>query len=434
MRHDVAPGLASLARTYLRTFPGDATRRLDDAPVGEVARIVRGEPVRYAVPVMERLAPDLAAQVLAELPPDAARDLVGAMDPVQTAAILGWMDEEPRDALLARLDTGLGRDLRQMTSYPAETAARLMDPRAVGFRRGATVHQALSRLRSIRDRRIADIFLIDDDRRLTGRVPLQVLAVASPSALLESLAESPEAVQAIDPQEDVIERYTKGRLASLPVVDFEGRLLGVIRSDTLAAIAQEDVVADMQAMVGVSRDERALSAVSFSVRRRLPWLQINLGTAFLAAAVVGLFEGTIARFTALAILLPVVAGQSGNAGAQALAVTMRGLAMREIRIGQWPSVVRKEASVALINGIAVALTTSGGVYLWSQSVGLSLVIGISMVLSMIAAGIAGVLVPTLLTMVGQDPAQSSSIILTTVTDIVGFGSFLGIATLLSQLL
>jgi magnesium transporter len=187
-------------------------------------------------------------------------------------------------------------------------------------------------------------------------------------------------------------------------------------------------------MVGASREERALSRVSFAVRKRLPWLEINLATAFLAAAVVGLFEATIAQFTALAVLLPVVAGQSGNTGAQALAVTMRGLALREIRVRQWPQVTRKEASVALINGIAVAVTTSAGVLLWSASIGLALVIGTSMVLSMVAAGIAGVIVPTVLTASDQDPAQSSSIILTTVTDVVGFSSFLGIATLLSSML
>jgi magnesium transporter len=344
------------------------------------------------------------------------------------------MEDEARDALLSRLDGSLARELRLMAEYPAETAGRLMDPRAIGFRPGTTVEQALARLRAVSGRRIADVFLTDDERILTGRVPLQTLAVASPSALLESMAQPPVAVRAIDPQEEVVERFTSGRLTSLPVVDFEGRLLGVIRYDTLATTAQEDAAGDMQAMVGVSRQERALSPVSFAVRKRLPWLEINLATAFLAAAVVGLFEGTIARFTALAVLLPVVAGQSGNTGAQALAVTMRGLAMREIRIGQWPRVLRKEASVAFLNGIAVSLTTAAGVFVWSQSPGLALVIGVSMVLSMIAAGAAGVLVPTTLTTLGQDPAQSSSIILTTVTDVVGFASFLGIATLLSGML
>jgi magnesium transporter len=187
-------------------------------------------------------------------------------------------------------------------------------------------------------------------------------------------------------------------------------------------------------MVGASKEERALSKTTFAVRKRLPWLQINLATAFLAAAVVGIFEHTIAQFTALAVLLPVVAGQSGNTGAQALAVTMRGLALREIRLHHWLRISFKEINVAAINGVAVALTTAAGVYIWSQSVGLALVIMLSMVISMIAAGLSGAIIPMILTALGQDPAQSSSIILTTVTDVVGFFSFLGIAAMLASML
>ena len=155
-------------------------------------------------------------------------------------------------------------------------------------------------------------------------------------------------------------------------------------------------------------------------------------TAFLAAAVVGLFESTITKYTALAVLLPVVAGQSGNTGAHALAVTMRGLALREIRIRQWPRVVFKEASTAFLNGLAVAATTALGLWVWSSSVGLAGVIGISMILSMVIAGVAGAAIPLLLTAARQDPAQSSSIVLTTVTDVAGFFSFLGIASLFAE--
>ena len=434
MRNEASAGIAGLARTFLRSFPDEASRHLDELPVKEIARLLRAEPVRHAVPLVERLAPNVAAKVMATMPAESRRDVVATMDPVRAVAILGWMDDAARKALLGLLDAALARELGMMAEYPQESAGRLMDPRVMGFKPGTTVQQALARLRSAPTHRVADVFFTDDERHLIGTVALQELAVAPPGALIDTLVRPAIAVHAIDPQEEVAEHFNKGRLASLAVVDFEGRLIGVIRYDTLATTAQEDVASDMQAMVGVSRDERALSPVSFAVKKRLPWLEINLATAFLAAAVVGLFEGTIARFTALAVLMPVVAGQSGNTGAQALAVTMRGLAMREIRIGHWPRVVRKEASVALLNGVAVSLTTAAGVFVWSRSPGLALVIGVSMVLSMIVAGIAGVLVPTALTMFGQDPAQSSSIILTTVTDVVGFASFLGIATMLAALL
>jgi magnesium transporter len=208
----------------------------------------------------------------------------------------------------------------------------------------------------------------------------------------------------------------------------------VIRHAALVEAAQQEASVDLQTMVGASRAEHALSPSLFAVRMRLPWLQVNLLTAFLAAAVVGIFEDTIARFTALAVLLPVVAGQSGNTGAQALAVTMRGLALREVRARHWWRVASKEAAAAAVNGLAVAATTCLGVWLWSRSQGLVLVIGLSMWLSMTLAGLAGALIPMALTAARQDPAQSSSILLTTVTDVVGFVSFLGIATLLSGLL
>ena len=235
-------------------------------------------------------------------------------------------------------------------------------------------------------------------------------------------------------REEVVQQLEQHRITDLPVVDLSGRLIGIIRYDALMTAVREESSIDIQTMVGASRDERALSKVSFVVRKRLPWLSINLLTAFLAATVVGLFEGTIAKFTALAVLLPVVAGQSGNTGAQALAVTMRGLALREIGTSQWMRVARKEIGAAFVNGIAIAVLTGAGVFVWSSSVGLVMVIGVSMVISMLAAALSGVIIPIVLSSLGQDPAQSSSIILTTVTDVVGFFSFLGIATMLSGML
>jgi magnesium transporter len=266
-------------------------------------------------------------------------------------------------------------------------------------------------------------------------VSLEALVSAEAETPLGRLSRGvPFSVLSTAPRDELIAAIRQRNLTTVPVVDLDGVLLGVIRAEAMLQAVEEETSADILMMVGASREERALSPVSFAVRKRLPWLQINLLTAFLAAAVVGIFESTIARFTALAILLPVVAGQSGNTGAQALAVTMRGLTTREIRVRHWAHVALKEIQVAAVNGVGVALTTSLGVFVWSRSVGLALVIAISMILSMVAAGLAGALIPVILTAARQDPAQSSSIILTTVTDIVGFFSFLGIATVLSSML
>lgn len=427
-------GAVALARSYLSRFPAAAARVIESAPLDEAVALLQAQPTPRAVAVMERLASNVAADLLQAAPPAVAQRWIAAMDPVRAAAGIAWLDDEARAHLLNDVDGRSARELRQMSEFPAGTAGRLMDPRVLSLRRGTLVREALRQLRAVRARQVSDVFIVDDQSLLIGRVRVQDLAVADEDDTIDDLIEPAVSINGTATSEEVVGILTERLLPSLPVVDLDGRLLGVIRHDTLVKTAQQDVAADIQAMVGASREERALSRVSFAVRKRLPWLEINLATAFLAASVVGLFESTITQFTALAVLMPVVAGQSGNTGAQALAVTMRGLALREIRIGHWARVARKESLVAFINGWAIALTTAAGVLAWSGSPGLALVIGISMVISMLAAGLAGATIPMVLTAIGQDPAQSSSIVLTTVTDVVGFASFLGIATILASLL
>jgi magnesium transporter len=356
------------------------------------------------------------------------------MDPSVLASLLSRLDGESKDRILHRFSKAEGTELRDLMNYPPETAGSLMDPQVMVFRPETTVEEALEKLRQSPKRRIYDVFTIGPSGSLAGSIPLQDIAAAPLDKRLVELTRTSPSVLAMESREQISQLLETYKVTSLAVVDLDNRLLGVIRHETLLAAAQAEATLDIQTMVGVSRRERALSTASFAVRKRLPWLNINLATAFLAAGVVGLFEQTIAQFTALAVLLPVVAGQSGNTGSQALAVTMRGLALREIRTQQWLRVAVKEVAVAFYNSIVIAAVTAAAVYFWSGSAGLSLVIGSSMILSMVAAGLAGAVIPMILTGLGQDPAQSSSIILTTVTDVAGFLSFLGIASLFSPML
>jgi len=416
-------------------YPAEVARIVGSQPQREIIQLLESKPPPIAVKLFQRLTPDVAAQLLPDLDIKLAGQFLALLDPAQAAALLARVDDGPRERLLSSLEAGIAKELKLLMSYPADCAGNFMDPRVTTFHSDATVKEARARLRGLPQKRVYDIFLVDSENRLVGSVSLQNIILERPHRrLIELINGTPISVHAMATREEVVELLNQRRLASLAVVDLDERLLGVIRHDALIAAAQEEASVNIQTMVGASKEERALSNTTFAVRKRLPWLQINLATAFLAASVVGIFEDTIARFTALAVLLPVVAGQSGNTGAQALAVTMRGLALREIRLHHWIRVSLKEVNVAAINGIAVALTTSIGVYLWSQSFGLSLVIGISMIISMVAAGLSGAVIPMILTALGQDPAQSSSIVLTTVTDVVGFFSFLGIATLLSSML
>jgi len=427
--------VAALNLRFLLDYPREAARRLEAMPAREVSALLAAQPVHAVVPVWNSLATDVEQAVFSELPQERAADLLAELEPARSAALLNRLDEAERERYDGLLNPQVAAEIRALMQYRPASAGKLMDPRVLAFRADLTAQEALTRLRLAKRRGLRELYLIDDDGRLDARVYIQDLALADPEETLARIARKiAVAVQDTAPREEVVEKMQQDAVTDLPVVDFDGRLVGVIRQAKLATAVQQETTLDMQTMVGASRDERALSPATFAVIKRLPWLQINLLTAFLAASVVGLFEGTIAKYTALAVLLPVVAGQSGNAGAQALAVTMRGLVLREISLRHWPRVVLKEVNVGLMNGLAVAATTALGVYVWSKSLGLVMVIAAAMVISMIAAGFAGALVPITLQRLGQDPAQSSSIILTTVTDVVGFFSFLGIATLFSSLL
>jgi magnesium transporter len=435
MSNGAEAAIAALNQHFLLDYPREAAWRIEAMPASEVGQLLAAQPLHVVVPVWHSLASDVEQAVFSELPEERALELLAELEPSHSAALLSRMEEAEQEHHLGRLNPQVASEIRSLMQYEPDSAGQLMDPRVLAFRGELTAHEALARLRQSKSRGLREIYLVDEDGRLDGRVDIQDLALAEPAEPLARLKRKiADAVEVTAPREEVVEKIQQEAVTDLPVINFDGHLLGVIRQATLASAVQEETTLDIQTMVGASRDERALSSATFSVAKRLPWLQINLLTAFLAATVVGLFESTIAQYTALAVLLPVVAGQSGNAGAQALAVTMRGLVLREISLRHWPRVVFKELNVGLMNGLAIAATTALGVYVWSKSLGLVLVIAASMVISMVVAGLAGALVPIMLKRVGQDPAQSSSIILTTVTDVVGFFSFLGIATLFSALL
>lgn len=432
---DAAAAVAALTRRYFADYPHEAARQLELMAPADAAAALSVQPPQHAVRPWQRLAPDVARAVLDALDDERARALLAAAPAAVSAGVLAQCEAPDRERRLALLDPVVARELRDLLAYPEATAGRLMDPVVSPVRDDYTVEETRERLRAMRRRGLRELFVVDREGRLAGRVEIQELATADGSMPLAALMRPPLAIaRELDPREDVVEILQQQPITELPVVGAEGRFVGVIRQAALVSALEQETSVDIQTMVGASRDERALSGSLFAVRKRLPWLTLNLFTAFLAASIVGLFESTIAQFTALAVLMPVVAGQSGNAGAQALAVTMRGLVLREVSLRQWPRLVWKEAGAGFINGLAIAATTSLGVWLWSRSAGLVAIIASAMVISMSVACVAGAMVPILLRRFGQDPATASSIFLTTVTDVCGFLSFLGIATLLSDLL
>ncbi len=425
-----------LITRFCQEAPQSAASRLETLSVEDAIEILEQVPQEIALEVWSALSPNMSADMVELLDDSDALAILKGIDPGRSASILTIIESERSDVLMADMEPSLSREIRELMVYPIDTAGALMDTRILLFKGDMTADEALQILRARRlKRKVSELRIVDDEQRFRSIVKLDSLALADPDQTLDELSD--RIVVVVDPnasREEIIEKLESYGLDELTVVDHDGRVLGAIRHATLIDVLKEDVSIDIQTMVGVSKDERASSGSKFAVRKRLPWMQVNLLTAFAAAAVVGVFESTIAKFTALAVLLPVVAGQSGNAGAQALAVAMRGLALREVQVRDWPKMVRKETFVGLANGVAVAIVCGLAVYIWSGQPGLVLVISSSMILAMVIAGIAGVLVPVGLKKIGQDPAVASSIVLTTITDITGFFAFLGIATLFAGFL
>ncbi|HUP48015.1 MAG TPA: magnesium transporter [Thermoanaerobaculia bacterium] len=429
------PAVEAFTHRFLLDYPREAAQEIEQMEPGDAAPVLAREPLHVLTVIWDHLAPAVADPLLLALPERTAAALLAELDPGWAAAALLRMEEDQRARYLELAGPHVAEELLRLMEYSPDRAGALMDARVLAFHGKTTAGEVLSRMRAGRRHPQRAVFLVDDSQRLEAVVDVHDLALADPESPLGELGHPPGAsVAAVDPRETVVELLERQWIDELPVLDAYNRLLGVIRASELMRALRESASEDLQTMVGVGKEERALSPVGFAVRKRLLWMNINLVTAFLAAAVVGMFESTIAQFTALAVLLPVVAGQSGNAGAQALAVTMRGLALREIGLRQWARLLMKELRVGMVNGAAIAVTTAAGVFVWSRNEGLALVIAISMVISMTLACVAGAMVPLALTRAGQDPAQSSSILLTTVTDVAGFLSFLGVATLLSGML
>ena len=423
-----------ISHALLEKEPSIAAGSMDRLPLKEVASFLASARPAFAAQALEAMDPDRAAALLESMTPETVGPIISQSGTFRMSLIVSRLGESALERVLQSVDSRITKELRAQMAYPAGSAAFSMDPRFIAFTRNTPMRDVIRKLKTIRKRQILDVIIVDEEGRLVGVAPLQKVILSDPAVAVGEVAVPGASIGAFESRDEVAELLERQRVTTLPVVDIHQRVIGVIRYESLLKAVRDDAASDLQAMVGVSRDERALSSPLFSVRKRLPWLNINLLTAFLAASVVGLFESVIAQFTALAVLLPVVAGQSGNTGAQAQAVTMRGLALREIRIAQWLRILRKECIAGALNGVAVALVTAAGVFVWSRSPGLCLVIGLAMILSMIIASVSGAAIPLILTRIGQDPATSSSIILTTVTDVLGFFSFLGLATLFSGFL
>lgn len=388
-------------------------QEFDFAALTEVEDAVRED-------ILDELAPKTVAEGVRELDSDDAVRILEDLPRDEQVEILEQLPPPERVALQRSLD------------YPEGTAGRRMQTEFIAAPSAWTVGHAIDYLRETVElpERFYELYVVDLDHRLLGAVGLDsLLRTKRPVPLSELMDPDRRRVLATADQEEVARMFERYNLVAAPVVADGDRLVGVLTFDDIVDVIEEEAEEDIKALGGVARTEELSDSVWTIAKGRFNWLLINLGTAFLASSVLGMFEGQLQKMVALAVLAPIVASQGGNATTQTMTIVVRALATRELTDANVWRVILRELSVGLLNGLAFAVITGAAAYAWFRVPGLGFVIGLAMICNLIAAAIGGILIPLALNGLRADPAVASSPFVTTVTDVVGFFSFLGIATL-----
>jgi magnesium transporter len=385
----------------------------DFSALNEVDDTVREE-------ILEELEPETVAEGVRELESDDAVELLEGLDEKDQEEILEKLPPQERDVLERSLE------------YPEGSAGRRMQTEFITVPKDWTVGQAIDYMRDTPDlpHRFYEIYVVDGAKRWQGAIPLDVLLRSRrPVPLTDLIEEDRRRVSVEDAQEEVARLFGKYNLVAAPVVDAEDRLVGVITIDDVVDVIEEEADEEIKALGGVTSDEELSDNFWTIAKGRFNWLLINLATAFLASSVLGLFEGQLEKMVALAVLAPIVASQGGNAATQTMTVAVRALATRELGSNNAFRITMRELLVGLVNGVGFAVITGIVAVIWFKIPGLGFVIGLAMVCNLIAGALGGILIPIVLEKMRADPAVASGTFVTTVTDVVGFFSFLGIATL-----
>ncbi len=395
------------------------------------------------VALIEVLGADFDYEVLSQLDESVRDQIVGVLPNQQIAEgmreldtddalyVIEDMDDADKEEILSRLPNSESAALKRSFEYPEESAGRLMQSDFIAVAPFWTVGQTIDYMRETEDLPdvFSQIYVVDPGYRLLGVVQLdKLLRAKRPTTITDILDPEPGAVLATQDQEEVARQFERYDLMSAPVVDENQRLMGVVTVDDVVEVIQSEADEDIKLLAGV-RDESLADSVLAAARSRFGWLLINLATAILASSVIKLFDATIEQMVALAVLMPIVASMGGNAGTQTMTIAVRALATQELGQVNAARVIVKELTVGLLNGIAFAIILALVVMAWLGASTLSAVIGAAMIFNMVAAALAGILIPLTLDRFGYDPAVASGVFVTTVTDVVGFFAFLGLASI-----
>lgn len=417
---------------FLKLHPADladALQRLDDP--------------KLAVAILRKIPHELAAESFSELEPEVIKDLSSLLSQKELARIIaslphsdstdivGELPEKRRGRLLEELPSAVASSLRTLLQYPADTAGGIMHDDYLTLNLRENISDAFQKLRKAKQEKqsVSYLYVVDSQGLLAGVLSFRDLVLSSQNVpLLNIINTKVRRLRVGDDQEEIARQFAHYHFLALPVVDEAERLVGVVEANDVLEIAREEATEDMQLMFGVSGEEQALTPWHRAIGKRLPWLYVNLATAFAAASIIAFYEDTIAKLPMLAIFIPIIAGQGGNAGMQTLTIIIRNLALGELNPEDARRALIKEICLGTANGIAIGIVVGMIAFLWQDNVILGFVVGIAMILNQLTAGLAGVLIPFSLKAMRIDPALASSIFLTTATDIGGFFFFLWLAS------
>ena len=391
---------------------------------------------RKAAKTLKELPPDLLPDILAVIEDEKVARVISRADPDDAVTFIDSLPEERREKVLGHVDPERRAGFHKMIGYPEGTVGRIMTTDLLSLSPDTTAQGAIDKIRERGElETFFYLYVVDEAGKLTGVVPIRNLVVAPPDRpLKEMMISDPIRAEVSVDQEEAARLVSKYDLLALPIVDHDGRLVGLITVDDVIDVIADETTEDMYKMAGVGIKERAFSPLRESVARRVPWLGFNMMWAFAAASVISAFERTIGQVPALAVFMPIIAGQAGNAGIQTATVVVRSMALGEIESANLSQLLRKECALGLIKGTLFGFVLGMVAWVWKGNATLGLVAGLAMFLNMLVAATGGVLVPTALRRLGFDPATVAGVFDTMLTDFMGFFIFLGLATLLIHFL
>jgi magnesium transporter len=426
---DDAPFLRSVVAELHEADLGDLIEALDADLRPRLIELVGRE---FDFAALNEVDDAVREEILEELPPETVAEGVRELESDDAIELLEDLPEESQEEILEKIPPSERAEIERGLLYPENSAGRRMQTDFIAVPPDWTVGHAIDYMRETPDLpdRFYELYAVDGEKRLRGAVPLDALLRARrPVPIADLMDEERRRVLATEDQEEVARLFGKYNLVAAPVVDASDKLVGVITFDDIVDVIEKEAEEDIRALGGVTHDEELSDTVWTIAKGRFNWLLVNLATAFLASSVLGAFEGQLEKMVALAVLAPIVASQGGNAATQTMTVAVRALATRELRASNAWRVVGRELMVGFVNGIAFALITGVVAAAWFKVPDLGIVIGLAMVTNLVAAALGGILVPLVIDRVRADPAVASGVFVTTITDVVGFLSFLGIATL-----